>query len=422
MTFTDHRLSLSYAQDLDARDSLGSYRAQYHLPTQADGTPYIYLCGNSLGCQPRSTKAYLEIELEDWAALAVEGHFHAKNPWMPYHEFVTEPMAKVVGGKPEEVIVMNTLTVNLHLMMVSFYRPTAKRYKILVEADAFPSDLYAVDSQAAFHGYDPADAIIKVKPRSGEHCIRTSDLLQLIEDRGDEIALILIGGLNYYTGQLFDMAAITEAGHSQGCVVGFDLAHAAGNVPMKLHEWGVDFACWCTYKYLNSGPGGIGGTFIHERHHTREDLPRFAGWWGHDKESRFQMGPDFQPIPTAEGWQLSNAPIFPMAALRASLELFEEVGMEALREKAILLTQHLELLLTQQTFSLDFTIITPSDPAQRGSQLSLLTGPNGKEAFERLERGGVICDWREPNVIRLAPVPMYNRFEDVWHFANLLSV
>ena len=414
------RLDLAFAKHLDREDPLHSYRNRFHLPRQRSGEPYFYFCGNSLGCQPLSTRSYLETELKDWEHLAVEGHFRAQNPWMPYHEFVTKPMANVVGGKETEVIVMNTLTVNLHLMMVSFYRPTPTRYKILVEADAFPSDLYAVDSQADFHGFDPQDAIVKVKPRSGEHCIRNTDLLELLEEQGDEIALILLGGVNYYTGQLFDMRAITEMGHRKGCVVGFDLAHAAGNVALHLHDWGVDFACWCTYKYLNSGPGGIGGCFIHERHISRTDLPRFAGWWGHDKRTRFQMGPRFQPIPTAEGWQLSNAPIFPMASLRASLELFEEVGMTALCKKATKLTGYLESLLRKHDFPINFEMITPSDPDQRGCQLSLLTGEGGRDAFERLEQAGVICDWREPNVIRLAPVPFYNSFEDVWHFVNIL--
>ncbi|MEM7371700.1 MAG: kynureninase [Bacteroidota bacterium] len=416
------RHHLSYARQLDAQDPLRSYRKRFHLPLQDSGHAYHYFCGNSLGCQPVSTRSYLETELRDWEALAVEGHFRAKNPWMPYHEFVALPMAKVVGGQVDEVIVMNTLTVNLHLMMVSFYTPTTSRFKILVEADAFPSDLYAVASQASFHGFDPEQAILKVSPREGEHCIRSEDLLHIIEEEGESIALILLGGVNYYTGQLFDMPAITQAGHAQGCLVGFDLAHAAGNVPLQLHDWDVDFACWCTYKYLNSGPGGIAGCFIHERHISRTDLPRFAGWWGHDKASRFQMGPDFRPIPTAEGWQLSNAPIFPMASLRASLEIFEEVGMLALQEKSRALTAYLEFLLKEFTFPFSFDIITPSDPNQRGCQLSLLTDEGGKAAFDRLEQSGVICDWREPNVIRLAPVPLYNSFEDVWQFAHILTM
>jgi kynureninase len=323
-----YEASLAFARKLDQEDPLRDFRARFHLPQQANGQLYRYFGGNSLGLQPKTVKSYLERELEDWAMLGVEGHFHARNPWMPYHEYLTPAMAEVVGGQENEVVVMNGLTVNLHLMMVSFYRPTASRYKIVVEADAFPSDLYAVSSQLAFHGYDPAEALIKLKPRPGEHTLRTEDIETMLKSEGHQVALVLLGGVNYYTGQFFDIGRITQAGQRAGALVGIDLAHAVGNVPLQLHDWGVDFACWCSYKYLNSGPGGVSGCFVHARHLRRSDLPRFAGWWGHEKESRFEMGPDFVPIPTAEGWQLSNAPVLSMAALWASLEIFAEAGMQ----------------------------------------------------------------------------------------------
>ncbi|MEL7195486.1 MAG: kynureninase, partial [Bacteroidota bacterium] len=308
-----------FAHKLDQADPLSSYRDRFYLPLLADGSPYYYFTGNSLGCQPKSLRSYLETEVLSWEKLAVEGHFHGKNPWLPYHEFLTPAMARIVGAKEEEVIMMNSLTVNLHLMMVSFYRPTASRNKILIEADAFPSDIYAVSSQIAFHGYDPKDSLIMLRPRQGEHALRTEDILQTIEEEGDSIAMVMFGGVNYYTGQVFEFEKIVKAGQAKGCVVGFDLAHTAGNIPLKLHDWNVDFACWCSYKYLNGGPGGVAGAFVHERHMADESLPRFAGWWGHDKATRFKMEPDFVPIPTAEGWQLSNAPVLSMAALKASL-------------------------------------------------------------------------------------------------------
>ncbi|MEM7654958.1 MAG: kynureninase [Bacteroidota bacterium] len=414
-------LSLDYAKQLDQADPISAYREQFHLPVQASGDPYVYLCGNSLGCQPKETQAFLQTELEDWAHLGVEGHLHGRNPWLPYHEFLSPALSRIVGAKETEVVAMNGLTVNLHLMMVSFYRPTPERYKILVEADAFPSDLYAVSSQAAFHGYDADQAIVKLHPREGEHCLRTEDILAVLEAQGSEIALVLIGGVNYYTGQLFDIATLTAAAQAQGCIVGWDLAHAAGNVLLNLHEWGVDFACWCSYKYLNAGPGAVAGCFVHERHHEAEAIPRLAGWWGHDKASRFEMGPDFQAIPTVEGWQLSNAPILSMAALRASLNIFEEVGMEALRKKSVALSGYLRHLLLHKPGPLKFDIITPEAEEERGCQLSLLTEEGGRDAFDALCREGVICDWREPNVIRLAPAPIYNSFEDAWHFADRLT-
>lgn len=414
-------MNIDHARTLDAQDPLRSYRERFHLPVQSNGDPHLYFTGNSLGCQPKAVRDYVEQELLDWEKLGVEGHFHAKNPWMPYHEFLTEPMARIVGAKPEEVVMMNGLTVNLHLMMASFYRPTVGRPKILIEADAFPSDIYAVKSQIHWHGFDPERHLIMLKPREGEHALRTEDILGVIEEQGKQIALVMLGGVNYYTGQFFELEKIAQAGHSQGCVMGVDLAHAVGNVPLHLHGWGYDFACWCTYKYLNGGPGSVAGCFVHERHHHSQDLPRLAGWWGHDKETRFQMGPDFQPIPTAEGWQLSNAPVLSMAALRASLDIFEEVGMEAIRQKSVALTGYFEALLRDNADQLSIEIITPEDPAHRGAQLSLLTGPNGRQLFDRLTQAGVIVDWREPNVIRAAPAPLYNSFEDVWRLVELLK-
>lgn len=413
-------LTLDHARHLDQTDPLAAFRDRFHLPVQANGQPYLYFTGNSLGCQPKSVRSYIEQELHDWERLGVEGHFHAHNPWLPYHEFLADASSRIVGAKPAEVVMMNSLTVNLHLMMVSFYRPTAQRYRILVEADAFPSDLYAVASQLEFHGYDPADGMVALKPRPNEHTLRTDDILTAIEAQGEQLALVLLGGVNYYTGQFFELERICAAAHAVGAMMATDLAHAAGNVPLRLHDWGIDFACWCSYKYLNGGPGGVAGCYIHERHHQRQDLPRFAGWWGHDKDTRFQMDPVFQPIPTAEGWQLSNAPILAMAALRASLDIFEAVGMDRLREKSQRLTGYLADLLRARLPQADFTVITPDDPAQRGCQLSLLTGAQGRAWFDALSAQGVICDWREPNVIRVAPTPLYNTFEEVWHCVDIL--
>jgi kynureninase len=416
-TFTN---TLQYARQLDAQDPLHKYREQFHLPVQKNGKPFLYFTGNSLGCQPKSTREYVMTELDDWEKLGVEGHFHARNPWMPYHEFLTDSVSKLVGASENEAVVMGSLTNNLHLLMVSFYRPTAERYKILMEADAFPSDHYAMDSQAKFHGYDPKDAVIKMKPRAGEYTVRTEDILDMIEKEGDSIATIMFGGMNYYTGQLFEMEKITKAGHAKGCIVGFDLAHAVGNVPLKLHEWGVDFAAWCHYKYCNAGPGSVAGLFVHERFAHDFERPRFAGWWGHDKERRFLMESEFHPIVGAESWQLSNAPILSMASLRASLAIFDEVGMEALRAKSLKLTAYLEYLLADVYDQVPIQVITPSDPAQRGAQLSLLTLKDGKALFNKLMDHGVITDWREPDVIRMAPVPLYNSYEDVWQFVQLL--
>lgn len=415
-----YRTDLNFAQEMDSADPLASFRAQFHIPKSQNGADCLYFCGNSLGLQPKSLKAAIDQELLDWQTFGVEGHWNAKNPWMPYHEFLTESLARLVGAKPSEVVAMNTLSVNLHLMMVSFYRPTKERYKIVIEGQAFPSDQYAVASQIKFHGFDPKDALIELKPRAGEKTIRTEDIEALIEREGDSIALIMLGGVNYYTGQLFDMKRITAAGHKKGCMVGFDLAHAAGNAPLSLHEWNVDFACWCSYKYLNSGPGSIAGCFVHERHANNPDLPRFAGWWGHDKTTRFKMGPDFQPIPGAEGWQLSNPPILSLVAVKTSLEIFDKAGMKALREKSLTLTGYMEFLL--DTLESDaFTILTPREPDQRGAQLSIVVKQGGRKVFEALEAQGVICDWREPDCIRVAPVPLYNSFADVYHFVRLFS-
>jgi len=411
-----------YAKQLDAADGLSHFRERFHIPKQADGSDVFYFTGNSLGLQPKSTRKYIEQELKDWETFGVEGHFHAKNPWMPYHEFLTEQMAAVVGAKPIETVVMNSLTVNLHLLMVSFYRPHGKRRKIVIEGGAFPSDQYAVKSQIRFHaeaGTETDDLLIELKPRTGESHLRTEDIVETIREHADEIALILLGGVNYYTGQAFDFEAITKAGHDAGAVVGFDLAHAAGNLALRLHDWNVDFAAWCSYKYLNSGPGGIAGVFVHERHADSFDLPRFAGWWGHDKETRFLMGDEFVPMRGAEGWQLSNPPIFQMASLRASLEIFNEAGIGKLREKSVKLTNYLEFLLKQiKTDRIE--IITPQNPSDRGCQLSIRVRNADKELFRAITKRGVIADWREPDVIRVAPVPLYNSFSDVRSFAEIL--
>jgi kynureninase len=413
--------TLSHAQSLDAQDPLARFRDRFHIPLQSNGKPHIYLCGNSLGLQPKAVREYMEEELKDWETLGVEGHLHARHPWLPYHEFLTESTARLVGAKPIEVVVMNQLTVNLHLLMVSFYRPTAQRFKILIEADAFPSDRYAVESQIRFHGFDPKEALVELRSRSGHPVIPTEETLELIQREGDSIALVLLGGVNYYTGQAFEMEKITAAGHAKGCVVGFDLAHAAGNLDLRLHDWGVDFAAWCSYKYLNAGPGAVSGAFVHERHANSFDLPRFAGWWGHDKATRFKMGPEFHPIPGAEGWQLSNAPIFSMASLRASMALFDEAGIGNLRAKSVKLTGYLRGLLEPHLERLGIRIITPADAAHNGAQLSLQTTRDGKALHQRLTDAGVICDWREPDVIRIAPVPLYNTFEEAFRFAEIIS-
>jgi kynureninase len=375
------------------------------------------LCGHSLGLQPKTAATYIQQELNDWAQLGVEAHFHAKNPWMPYHRLLTGQTAELIGAKPVEVVAMNSLTVNLHLMMVSFYQPTPRKHKILVERGAFPSDQYALKSQIRFHGFDPATSLIELTPLPGESCLRDEQIESLIECSGDQFALILLGGVNYATGQAFDMAGITRAGHARGCTVGFDLAHAVGNLRLELHQWGPDFAVWCSYKYLNGGPGCVAGCFVHEQHANSLDLPRFAGWWGHDQASRFRMGPDFCAMTGAEGWQLSNPSIVSMAALRASMEIFHEAGMDALRSKSVSLTGYLEFLLNRRN-SASFSIITPQEEERRGCQLSIRVPQNGQALCERLGGEGIIGDWREPDMFRVAPVPLYNSYQDVFRFAE----
>jgi len=406
-----------FAAEMDARDPLARFRQQFHIPPAPDGGESVYLCGHSLGLQPRRVREYIEQELHDWEELAVEAHFRARYPWLPYHRLLTEKMAALVGGLPIEVVVMNSLTVNLHLMMVSFYRPTTQRHKIVIEGGAFPSDQYAVKSQLRFHGLDPANSLIELKPRLSEATIRTEDIEALIEREGHSIALIMLGGVNYATGQAFDMEAITRAGHAQGCVVAFDLAHAAGNLPVKLHDWGVDFAVWCSYKYLNGGPGCVAGCFVHERHARAWERPRFAGWWGHEETTRFRMGPDFHPTPGAEGWQLSNPSIMSMAPLRASLDIFAEAGIDRLRDKSVSLTGYLEFLLDQQA-SGSFSILTPREPERRGAQLSVRLRENARAVVDRLTAQGILCDWREPDILRATPVPLYNSYRDVHRFVE----
>lgn len=409
--------SASFAAEMDARDPLASFRDQFHVPHAPDGSDAVYLCGHSLGLQPRRVREYVEQELKDWEGLAVEAHFHGRNPWLPYHRLLTANMARIVGALPGEVVMMNSLTVNLHLMMVSFYRPTDQRHKIVMEGDAFPSDRYAIESQLRYHGFDPVSSLIELKPRPSESVIRQEDIEALLEREGSSIALVMLGGVNYATGQLFDMQATTRAGHQQGCVVAFDLAHAAGNIPVKLHDWDVDFAVWCGYKYLNGGPGCVAGCFVHERYSRAWELPRFAGWWGLEERTRFRMGPEFHAAVGAEGWQLSNPSIMSMAPLRASLEIFEAAGIERLRAKSTSLTAYLEFLLNQDA-SGKFRVITPSEPEWRGAQLSVRMREGGRNIVDRLSREGVFCDWREPDILRVAPVPLYNTFTDVFQFAT----
>ncbi len=409
--------STEYAASLDARDPLANYRAQFHIPRAENGEEAIYLCGHSLGLQPKRAREYIEQEMKDWQDLGVEGHFRGRHPWMPYHRLLTDQTARLVGAKPIEVVVMNSLTVNLHLMMVSFYRPTAQRHKIVIEASAFPSDQYAVKTHLLSRGYHPEESLIELTPRPGESAIREEDIQSLIAREGHLIALIMLGGVNYSTGQAFDMAAVTAAGHKKGCVVGFDLAHAAGNLQFQLHDWNVDFAVWCSYKYLNGGPGCIAGCFVHERHANDPRLPRYAGWWGHDEQTRFQMGPNFHPQSGADGWQLSNPSILSMAALRASMDIFDDAGIANLRQKSIALTGYLESLLDQHA-SDKFTIITPRDPERRGAQLSLRIAKAGRALRNRLLHEGIMCDWREPDILRVAPVPLYNSYTDVHRFVS----
>jgi kynureninase len=418
MTFENN---LAYAQMLDAQDELKDFRQQFVFP-QVNDKNVIYFTGNSLGLQPKIANDFVNDIMKDWANLAVEGHFYAKKPWWDYHERLSEPLAKVVGAKPSEVTVMNTLTVNLHLLMVSFYQPTSKKYKIICEEKAFPSDQYLLQSQVKFHGFDPTDAIIEVKKRAGENILREEDILETIEKNKNETALVFIGGVNYYTGQVFDMQKITAFAKSNDIIVGWDLAHAAGNVELKLHDWDVDFASWCSYKYMNSGPGNASGCFIHEKHHKNKDLHRFAGWWGHNKEKRFLMEPQFDPVEGADGWQISNLPVLSLAPYLASLQLFEEVGMEKLIKKRNLLTAYLDYILKEidkETPNTAFEIITPE--VARACQLSVYLHGQGRSIFEYLMKNGVITDWREPNVIRLAPAPFYCSFEDMYQFGQILK-
>ncbi|MFZ1858147.1 MAG: kynureninase [Chitinophagaceae bacterium] len=418
----NYQNTLEFAKELDANDSLKDFRQKFFLP-QHEGKDCIYFTGNSLGLQAKTTAQYVQQELDDWAKMGVEGHFHARKPWMPYHEIFPKQLSAIIGCRENEVVVMNSLTVNLHLLMVSFYRPTKTRYKIICEAKAFPSDQYAFETQATYHGFNPGDAVIEVSPREGEYTLRKEDIISAIHQHGDSVAVVLFGGINYYTGQLFDMKAITEAAHAVGAYAGFDLAHAAGNVELQLHDWKVDFACWCSYKYLNSGPGGVAGVYINEKHVANADLPRFAGWWGYKKETRFKMQKGFDPIPTAEGWQLSNAPVLSMAAHKASLDIFEEAGMKRLHEKRKKLVDYLLFIIddcNSKASEKFIEVITPAEDKERGCQVSMLMLKNGKEIFTQLTRQGVIADWREPNVIRVAPVPLYNSFEDIYRFGKII--
>ena len=413
--------TISFAKKLDQNDPLKSFRKQFHLP-KVNGKTALYFTGNSLGLQPIAAKKFIMEELTDWAALGVEGHVHAKRPWLYYHKFSKKTLAKLVGAKPIEVVAMNQLTVNLHLMMASFYRPTKQRFKIITEAGAFSSDQYAFESQLKFHGLDPETTLIELAPRKGEFTLRTADILQAIEENKEQVALVIFGAVQYYSGQFFEIKKITKAAHDAGAYAGFDLAHAIGNVPLHLHKDQVDFAVWCSYKYLNSGPGGVAGAFVHGRHANDSSLPRLAGWWGHHEKDRFQMKKGFIPMPGADGWQLSNFPVLSGAALLASLQVFEKAGIYNLRKKSVLLTGYLEFLLNQITnLRESFSVITPTDPMQRGCQLSILMHQNGKSVFQKLTRAGIIADWREPGVIRVAAVPLYNRFEDVFEFVKIFK-
>jgi kynureninase len=409
------------AQRLDEADTLAAFRERFRLPPGPDGGPLVYFCGNSLGLQPHTVRGLVEQEIEDWATLAVEAHLKGKTPWFPYHEFFAEPMARLAGARPLEVVVMNSLTVNLHLLMTSFYRPEGRRRKILMEHPAFPSDLYAARTHARTRGLDPDECVIQLRPREGEHAIRSADIETVLDEQGEEIALVLLPGVNFFTGQVFDMQRITEVARARGCAVGFDLAHAVGNVPLQLHEWGPDFAVWCSYKYLNAGPGATAGCFVHERHANKPEIPRLAGWWGDDPKTRFEMHKkrEFIPQPGAPGWQVSNPPILATAPLRASLAIFDEAGMDALRAKSRRLTGFLRHLL-EQTPAGDFEIITPAEPEAQGCQLSLLVHGKPRERHRALVEAGCTCDFREPNVIRAAPVPLYNTFTEVWRFAQAL--
>lgn len=414
--------TLEFAKAQDEADPLRDYRDQFHFPSF--GTPEMaYFSGHSLGLQPKAASAAVELELDEWAKYGVEGHFHATNPWYSYHENLTQPMAKIVGAKASEVVCMNSLTTNIHLLFVSFYRPSRERFKIISEAKMFPSDRYLLETQAEFHGFDPDETIIEITPREGEWTIREEDILAAVDANAEQLAMVFFGGVNYFTGQLFDMPALTKAAHAVGAIAGFDLAHAAGNVPLALHDWDIDFAAWCSYKYLNSGPGNVGAIFVHERHGSSFELPRFGGWWGHDKTTRFQMKSGFQPMHGAEGWQLSNAPVLGMSVMKASIDIFAEVGMTALREKSRKLTGYLEYtigLLAQAFPDASISMISPRDPERRGSQISINVGGRERQLFDDMIAEGVIADFREPCIIRIAPVPLYNSFQDVFTFGKVM--
>jgi kynureninase len=420
--------TLAFAKKMDKDDPLKSFRKEFYIP-KVNGKDSVYLCGNSLGLQPKGVEKHMMTELEDWRKYGVEGHVHARNPWLYYHHLFTKPLCDLTGAKKDEVVCMNNLTVNLNLMMVTFYRPQGKKTKIVIEGSAFPSDYYAVEQQIRFHELDPKDNIIELLPRDGEVTLRTEDILETLTQHKEEIALVLLGAVNYYSGQFFDIKKISDCCQKNKLTLGLDLAHAMGNVELKLHKWNIDFATWCSYKYLNSGPGGVSGVFIHNKYANRPDLPRFAGWWGNDEKTRFKMSKNFVPKAGAEGWQMSNAPVMNMAAHKASLELFQKAGIKNLRKKSVLLTGYLDWLLRGQQSTANgqrgdnnaLRIITPSNPSERGCQISLQTVSNGKNIFDKLSKAGVIADWREPDVIRVAPVPLYNSFEDVWRFADILS-
>jgi len=426
----EYHVDEAFSREMDAADPLRSHRAEFLFPEVKGGEP-VYLTGNSLGLQPRATRGMVERELEDWSRLAVDAHVDGRNPWLPYHEQFRGPMGRVVGALPHEVVMMNSLTVNLHLLMVSFYRPTRERFKIVIEDSAFPSDSYAVASQVAFHGFDPAAGVVRLKPREGETTLRTEVVLAFLEREGKSVALVMLGAVNYFTGQWFEMERITSAGHAHGCVVGWDLAHAAGNVPVKLHDWNVDFAAWCTYKYLNSGPGAVAGAFVHERHSGKaakqqigkaaneETRPLFAGWWGNDPATRFKMGPKFVPVASADAWQLSNPPILALAPVKASLDIFDRAGMQAIRDKSVKLTGYMEFLIREWCGG-KVKCLTPTDPGQRGAQLSLVVPGAGKAIEKKLHERGVWVDYREPDVFRAAPTGLYNSFGDVRRFVSLL--
>ena len=416
--------TIAFARGLDEKDPLRHFRDRFYFPIM-EGKEVVYFTGNSLGLQPKQTQDYVLRELEDWASYGVEGHFHAGIPWYHYKDFLSDSVATLLGAKKEEVVIMNSLTVNLHLLLVSFYRPTEKRHKIICEYDAFPSDLYAVQSQANVHGFNPDSSVIYLKPRNGEHCLHTDDIIKAIEDAGDTLCTVMLGAVNFYTGQYFELEKITSAAHKAGATCGFNLAHAAGNVKMELHNWNVDYACFCSYKYLNAGPGSVSGIFVHKKHFGK-NLPQFAGWWGNDPDTRFTMPRKFEPVKAASAWALSNDPVLTMSALKSSLDIFDEAGITNLRAKSELLTGYLEFIIGQLNTKIQNTkykleVITPQDPARRGCQLSMIAHGLGKDLFNKLTAAGVVCDWREPNVIRAAPVPLYNSFEDVFRFGEILE-